>query len=256
MRFWLSGKVFSWAHDSDGGRRSDPDRVKRPHVILAHAENALGAGDSEFAIADAVLGLKRAIDSRLRHLEELYRFSGLFPKSVGALERLEQVGLARPLVVRQLFDIRNDIEHRDAPPPTRERVRELVDATWYFLRTTDHACKVVPHGVVLRSAEEGSFPPEQSISLQSSREKVGCFDVAGWVKLDFLSEVAQPNFFELDLIRVEPKATTPPDSDDIYIKSAYKHNAARADDERFIDGHAVLSIDLQREYWRLALDAL
>jgi hypothetical protein len=256
MRYWLSRKIFAWTPDCDGGRRSDPDRVKRPHAILAHAENVLATGSSEFALADAVVSLKRAINSRLQHIEELYRFSELFPKALGSLERLEQVGLARPLVVRQLFDIRNDIEHRDVPPPAHKRVRELVDATWYFLRTTDQACKVVPYGVVLRSAAEGSFPPEQSISLQSSREKVGRFDIAGWVKLDFLSETLQPNCFETDLIRVEPKASTPPESDDVYIQSAFRHNSTRADDERFIFGHTVLSLDLQREFWRLSIEAL
>lgn len=256
MHLWLSERIFSWAHDSDGGQLSDQQRMKRPHIILAHAESLLTSGSSELSASDAVLNLKRAINSRLQHLEDLYRFSTLFPQIKGSLERLEQVGLARPFVVKRLFNIRNDIEHRDAQPPTRAQIRELVDATWYFLRTTDYACKRVARGLTLRSGDEGSFPPVQWISLRCSREKVDQFDVAGWVTLDFLSETAQPGFFECDLIRVNAKPVIAPSSDDFMDRMGYMHNLARAGDERFIDGKAALSPDSQREFWRLALDAL
>ena len=35
------------------------------------------------------------------------------------------------------MDIRNEIEHEDAPPPPYVRARELLDMTWYFLRSTE-----------------------------------------------------------------------------------------------------------------------
>ena len=43
----------------------------------------------------------------------------------------------RPYIVKNLFSIRNDIDHHDVPPPSRERALELLDITWYFLKATD-----------------------------------------------------------------------------------------------------------------------
>lgn len=255
MRFWLSSRVFEWANSTDGGRCSDLERVTRPHALLAHCERVLAASDSEFSIADAILGLKRAINSRLQHIEELYGFRAIFPKGVGALERLEQVGLARPFLVRQLFELRNDIEHNDAKPPTSYRVRELVDLTWYFLKTTDSACKLVPDGVILRAGEEGSFPPEQWISVRPSRDHPGHFDIAGWVHMDLLSPSVQEGFFEIQLSVLKTKESAPPKTDDAFALAAYAHNSARSDAERWIVGMSALSPELQIELWRLALDA-
>lgn len=256
MHLWLSHKVFSWTHDFYGGRRTEIDRVRRPHAILAHAENVLATSESEFSVADSVLGLKRAINSRLQHLEELYGFGAMFPRTLGSLERLEQVGLARPLLVKQLFELRNDIEHNDAAPPSSRRARELVDATWYFLRTTDYACKLVPDSVIVRSAEEGSLPPEQWVSLRTLRDNSDRFEIAGWVSVELLADTEQPESFELDLVKLKSKPAGPPESADVLSRAAYVSNSARGDDERWIQGQAVLPSGLQREFWRLALDAL
>ncbi len=38
--------------------------------------------------------------------------------------------------MKQLLAIRNDIEHRDVKPPSTEKCLELLDAVWYFLKST------------------------------------------------------------------------------------------------------------------------
>ncbi|SFU31426.1 hypothetical protein SAMN05216350_101268 [Polaromonas sp. YR568] len=254
MQRWLSNKVLGWAPDNEGGSYTDNERLRRPHEIFAHAENVLGTKDSEFAVADSIFALKRAINSRLQHIEELYRLSTLFPKSVGALERLEYVGLARPMVVKQLFELRNDIEHNDVMPPNQQRARELIDATWYFLRTTDSACKMVPDRLLLRSAYPGTFPPEQWITLCPSRDGSNRFDIVGWVSEDLLAEVDGPDSFKLELEKLGKKPSgPPPGSDDEIANWAHIHNSARGDNERAVIGKAILSNDIQREYWRLVI---
>lgn len=256
MQLWLSNKVFGWINSIEGGHIIDIDRVNRPHALLSHCARTLATGDSEFSIADAVLGLKRAINSRLQHIEELYSFSAMFPKSVGALERLERVGLARPTLVKQLLELRNDIEHNDAPPPTQSRARELIDLTWYFLKTTDPACKLVPNGVLLRSDKEGSTPPELWICINRSRELKGFFDVSGWVRPSLISYEPQEGFFEIQLTTLKTKDSLKPDSSNEMAQWAYAYNSTRSEHDLRIVGVSKLNAELEIELWRLALDAL
>ena len=161
---WLSPSVFQWHASVEYAERVDARRHSRPYELLAHAERRLQNGPDEFAIADAVLSLKRAVNSRLKHLEELYGLSKAFPKSVGVLERLQAVDLARPLLVRQMFELRNDIEHNDAHAPNVDRSCELADATWYFLRATDSACSEDPKDLV--------FSPDAVRPMQAGAEFV------------------------------------------------------------------------------------
>jgi hypothetical protein len=255
MDIWLSRKVFEWSNVAHGGTLIEGARVNRPYAILTHCEGILGENPTEFSVADAVLGLKRAINSRLQHIEELFQFSALYPKSVGALERLEQLGLARPFLVRQLFELRNDIEHNDAQPPDLHRVRELVDLTWYFLRTTDNACKLLPAGVLLRSGDEGSVPPEQWISIRPSRSQPRSFDVSGWVDRKLLASESANGFFEVKLTVLKTKDWAPSKSDDSIALASFARHSLRSDDERWIVGTAQLDNELAITVWRLALAA-
>jgi hypothetical protein len=173
--FWLPEEILSWHAEYESGHRTEIERVLRPHELLLHSEGLLTSTENEFARADAVLSLKRAINSRLQHLEELYAFSTAFPRNIGALERLEIVGLARPLLIRQLFSLRNNIEHNDATPPNAYECRELIDSTWYFLKTTDYACKVVPRGVVLKNPSRctgSSLRELVTVSISLSTDEV------------------------------------------------------------------------------------
>ena len=123
----------------------------------------------------------------------MYGFAALFPKNVGALERLEAVGLARPFLIRRLFDLRNDIEHRDAAPPDLDRCLELADVTWYFLKSTDYACKVVPAGVILRGTTGVSArEPELWLNMRFDELSEGEMTVTGWVSPAEISDEHLP----------------------------------------------------------------
>ena len=155
---WLSPSVFQWFASVESAQRVDSLRYTRPYALLTHAERKLHGEPDEFSLADAVLAMKRSVNSRVKHLEELYGLSRAFPKSIGMLERLQAVDLARPLLIRQMFELRNDIEHNDAVVPTVERARELADATWYFLRATDSACSESPSDLVFSPAARRPMP--------------------------------------------------------------------------------------------------
>ena len=181
MQYWLSKAVFEWSPRPMGAMiLGDLERVRRPHAILAHAERMLSSSESEFFIADSISALKRAINSRLRHLEEIYEFQEWCPKQAGSLERLEYVGLGRPFLIKQLFDLRNAIEHNDAPAPSVARAREFFDITWYFLRSTDAACKLIPDGVMLEPAREGSYcNPKLWLEIRVLSEQRERFEMVG-----------------------------------------------------------------------------
>ena len=169
---WLSPEVFDWEVVVDFAEQVTYERFARPHLLLTHAESALAQDAGELARADAVFALKRAVNSRLKHIEELYGLAKAFPKSVGALERLEAVDLARPLLVRQLFELRNDIEHNDGPVPAAQRCHELADATWYFLRATDAACSELPSGLEFRPADADAAHPTDASKEFVSLHKI------------------------------------------------------------------------------------
>lgn len=255
MHNWLSRAVFDWAPNSPGAATlGDTERVRRPHAILAHAENVLSKSESEFSVADSILGLKRAINSRLQHLDEIYEFRELFPKQVGSLERLEQVGLARPFLIKQLFELRNNIEHSDASPPSAERARELVDAAWYFLRSTDSACKWVLNGVILRPLEESSCrDPELWLEIEVLPGQRERFRIWGWISLDLISETEQPGFLLLEVATLRSKRLRQANS--LSNIGSWSH-AARRDDERWIVAQADVPQDLRKQIWRLAFETL
>ncbi|HKX53478.1 MAG TPA: hypothetical protein VJM47_06715 [Nitrosospira sp.] len=258
MRIWLSPVVFDWEPYPRATIPNDSYRVRRPHAILAHAEEILSKNESEFAIADSILGLKRAINSRLRHLDEIYGFRELFPKQGGSLERLEQVGLARPFLIKQLFELRNDIEHKDAMPPGAKRTRELIDAVWYFLRATDAACKSIPCEFNLRSSGEGSYSnPVLWLNVEILPDHCQRrFQISGWLSLDLISEIEQPGFLLLELSVIRSKSSGPPDPVDPISMGAYLHDVARGDDERRIQAQTDIPHDLRRQIWRLAFETL
>lgn len=143
--YWISEEVFDWQLELTGGSQGDEIKTQRAHELFAHAEALIRENKSTLSLTDGILSLKRAINHRLKLLEELYQLSSIFPKSTGPLERLAAVGLSRPFIIKQLFELRNDIEHNDQKPPAIARCHELVDITWYFLKATDAACLTTEH---------------------------------------------------------------------------------------------------------------
>ena len=193
--------------------------------------------------------LKRAINSRLQHLEDLYAFSQAFPKNFGALERLNVVGLARPLLIRQLFALRNDIEHNDATPPSEKKCLELIDSTWYFLKTTDYACKLVPRAVSLENPIDGRRRQWITARFTASRTEV---DFYGWLSNKFLSVDERPGFFAVREETLDTSELT------AALRQLYKLNsdnsgAATSGLQRF-QGRALAPQDIKLELWKLMLE--
>lgn len=104
---YVDPEVFEWPCFSQSGTYKDKASIRRSYELLEHAERLIVGDVSELKTADAITNLKRAINVRLKLLEEYYRFSDSFAAmKISALERLEHVGLARHTMIKQLFELR------------------------------------------------------------------------------------------------------------------------------------------------------
>jgi hypothetical protein len=254
--FWLDAAILEWTPEFLSGIGQQRPRFLRPHQILDHAYRLLADDPEPFVLADVLSNLKRAVNSRLQHVEEIYCLASTFPKAVGALERLEGVGLAKPFLIRELFELRNDVEHKDATPPSQQRCGELADTTWYFLKTTDYPCKTAVSGVTLR-CESGPYArdPNLWLSAQLQSDSTEIF-LNGWLPVPLLHTKPLPGSLPL-AIRKQRSKTSLQYSDGTPVSTAgIAAHAERGDDERYVDATVVATDALKRKLWTLAFQSL
>jgi hypothetical protein len=197
---------------------------------LEHAVSLIDAEASEFKIADAIMNLKRAINVRLKLLDELYQFSYVGAlKKMGALERLEAVGLAKPFLIKQLFELRNDIEHNDASPPPLSRVKELLDITWYFLRSTDSAASNYSRTLIFESPDNVDDQSDLWLEVEPFSAESNEIKIRGWLAPPIFS---YQEGWEISVERIEK----PPVNDSYRGAKYFESHGGRHPDQRLIVG--------------------
>jgi len=195
---YLSHEILKWDAHISGSSTSDLDDVMRPYQILAHSESLIKKDSTAFNLADALGNLKRALNHRLQLIERQYqlktlKFDGM-PK--GYLELLEKYGLARPYLIKKLMEIRNDIEHKDKKPPRVDRCKELLDVTWYFLKSTDKLVSSIPLDIELDPYYSHDLPEKYSCSIEEKFPKKD-FKVSGWFPLKYINKEQSDNSFKI-----------------------------------------------------------
>jgi hypothetical protein len=244
---YLLPDVFTWSCWNSGGTINDESRVQRPYALVSHAESLTHGLPTEFEIADAVANLKRAINHRLQLLEENYSFAKAFPKNVGVLERLEKVNLARPYLIKQLFSLRNDIEHYDAPPPSLGRCRELIDLTWYFLKATDAASRTVSDTLEYTCvSDDDSEKPELEFTAKLISVEERKFDISGWFKPPFINYDNNGFRVNVEAISARPEKPKYHKRLDTMI---FDLNGNRGEDERWVQGKLIVSSETIYRFW-------
>ena len=229
-KIYINPTVFRWPCFLESWTSTEKHRVKRSYDTLDHAVGLVEGNVGEFGVADAIMNLKRAINVRLKLLDHLHRFSDAASlKKMGSLERLEAVGLVRPFLIKQLFELRNDIEHNDVAPPSLSRVRELLDITWYFLRSTDSAAKI--HTVTLLFENPDNLDDDSDLWLAVEPLSVerSLTRVRGWLATPFLSN---QDGWEVSVERVEP----PPADTSGHCQEYFEQHARRNSEHRYIVG--------------------
>ena len=136
----LSHAIFQWPFGLDASAfPPEIDYVSRAQEIWRHARARLRGTPSELDRVDCIGTLKRAINHRLKSIQATYHFDQLPTKrpKKQVLERLQDYGIVRPAIIKELLEVRNGIEHNDAAPPDTPKCEFYVDIVWYFLKSTD-----------------------------------------------------------------------------------------------------------------------
>lgn len=74
---WLNPSVFEWRANIQTSSLYEDLRWKRPHQIWAHVEQILSRPTIDLDLANAIMDLKRAVDSRVRMLKDRYSLRNL-----------------------------------------------------------------------------------------------------------------------------------------------------------------------------------
>lgn len=188
--FWISLDILSWDVFPEGGSRcgETDSLVDRPYHLLRHAEDKITATSSELDLIDAITTLKRAAFHRKAALERIYelRQIPLSDSPKDPLERLAFFGLIRPMVLRTLIDIRNNIEHSDGHPPEVDRCKEMAEYIWYFLRSTDPLVREMPNLYALGTTDSDD-PEAYWIEIATGPDKSWMIEARGWLPDNLVS---------------------------------------------------------------------
>lgn len=97
---------------------------------------------------------------------------------------LELLGIVRPLMFSNLLEIRNAVEHQDAPPPDKRSCQIFLEFVWYFLRSTDRILQLVSNEIHFsRSRDETSHWLELKYGPSEGWNPT----LRGWVGPDLIS---------------------------------------------------------------------
>lgn len=247
-QLYLNPVTFAWPYYLESHMSAEKSKVRRSYDTLSHAASLLEGKVTEYALADSVTNLKRAVNIRLKLIDELHRYSGMkSPRKMGALEKLEYMGLIRPFLIRQLFELRNDIEHNDAMPPSLGRAKELVDIVWYFLRSTDSVVSFHSGTLLFEHPDNSDDLPGlwlnvEPLSIESHEAKV-----SGWLCPPFLT------FDEGLPIAVEEIRSPPAGAEETGF-SYFEDHSKRPPDHRYINGSIMRKDEPLVEVWKCIFD--
>lgn len=200
-RVWLDDTFLHWYPEMQvSSYTNEKDRL-RAYQLWKHAELILTGDTNEFNRVDVVSNLKRCLNQRLKFIEHVYSLKkiALSDSPKGYLEYLESLGLVRPYMLKQLMLIRNDIEHNDAPPPNIERCQELLDLTWYFLKSTDSFVSLCKHDFILKKLSDSGDETQYWLNFDIDFEQGHTTMVNGWVPETLLSKEEKQGFTLIEL---------------------------------------------------------
>lgn len=211
----LSGRVLDWDLDVESWSIIEKEKRTRAEHLLSRSELQLNYDKSKDARAECLITLKRCLNQRLKAIEEIHEFKELdIPsKPKGYLELLERIGILRPLLLKNLLRIRNEIEHEDADPPSFNQCKEYVDVVWYFLKSTNQKVSLRENTLVLRKLRGDQTETQYWISLDLKDKHYNNIHITGWVPQSYLKAVTKSqSYLSLDISEMGTKEERWPDS--------------------------------------------
>lgn len=245
-RIYISNEVFEWDFSIESYVSGKNFELNRAYEIFYHAESLINTNSNEFQLADGILNLKRVLNHRLQIIEKYYNFKIVKFKNrpKGYLEILEKYDLARPFIIEKLRLIRNDIEHRDAKPPNQERCKELLDITWYFLRSTDRLIQMIVDTCVIKPTIESDLSDKYYGIIRLDYEG-NSFEISGWFPESKINNENKENYFEVNCSKI--------DNGENLEKCVKKIHKDKTKDDIFIVGKFTLNDDNKHELVKKSL---
>lgn len=199
----LSNDIFNWNSYCTGGTRLEENLWKRSYEIWNRACYLIESNESEFDLIDGIANLKRSLNHREKLIEENYHFKNISfsNKPKGYLELLESFGIVRPFIMKNLLQIRNDIEHKDTKPPELNRCKELLDATWYFLKSTDNIVNMKKENFEFNFFDNEGNETQYWFEIQLDFNCNTNFKLHGCFPKDMISYNEKDNFFNIEVIK-------------------------------------------------------
>lgn len=191
--------------------------IEKGYSIIDHAYDAINNNDDDLYLADAISNLRKAVNYRITDIFNNLGINNLI-MPLGKdkkLEKLEFLGIVKPLLINKLLTIRNGIEYEGANPPNKEECKELIDVVWYFYRSTDIYCSRTPEDWELEWEEDGK---ECFLCIDFDLTEHKCIKVYGRCPEKYLSETKRTYTF-IPLKNVNIKNT----HDDNLVKNLNYH---------------------------------
>ncbi|WP_307165634.1 hypothetical protein [Streptomyces rishiriensis] len=171
----------------------------RANASLSHAEYRLLNHSNAYDRIDGILALKRAMQTRLEHLDNIYGLKQ-YPqyKTGGWLAVLEDWGVIRRRMLQRMNRLRNAVEHDGAEPPGKEEFEDYCEVVWWFLRaTTSLLTPLEELGLILNTEEHCWFKLEYNpvrIDLQAFLlpENISDSPIPGWCHVDSVLKATPP----------------------------------------------------------------
>lgn len=212
---YLDERFLSWNLWISSWVENDGDVRARAEALLERSESHIRTHKSKDCRADCLLTLKRALNQRLKALEEIHEFKKLdIPdKPKNYFELMEKIGIVRPLLLKKLLKIRNSIEHDDTDPPSYNQCKEFVDVVWYFLKSTNKLVSIKPTYVTFQKLNGDGMETEYSGELKVEPNHFERVEICGWFPKSYLKENARRiNCIPLNADAIHTKGEPWPDN--------------------------------------------
>ena len=199
---WLSPEFLEWYNCSGGGTEPHVSLRLRAYEIWNHAKKVLEHASTELELVDVITSLKRAIDHRLRALDEIYSFRSIpiTSKPTQLLGILELFEIIRPLMFHNLVEIRNAVEHEDALPPDKKSCQVFLEFAWYFFRSTDRMLQIVSNEIHFYTSR---LQNSHWMELKYGPDKDWNPSIRGWIPPHMFSTVFNGNWMAVLCDKIE-----------------------------------------------------
>jgi len=221
---FINRQFMKWDVTPEGISMQDKSLFDRPWSLYDRAEKKLATDTSPDSRGEFFITLKRAIDRRLKGIEQIHEFTKLsLPikiKSKSRLELLEYLGIVRPLLIKKLMTIRNDIEHHDMRPPSMTICQQFLDTTWYFLKSTDFLVIRRVSDLVFEKYDGKGNETAYGVSVNLDDLKYERIETRGWVPSKYVRKTSSdPKFSKLENCKIEKKANSRRKNDGVLLES-------------------------------------